>query len=294
MFELDNVKNEYCRKFDFKISFDCMIMHACMHGWMDGWICVCARRWKQETCVKPPVSAGDVFPISDGLHRGRSWSRCWGLAEFPAESHGYKVGDTSWVTIKINKLGNSWKTWHPSLTSLSLWNLRNWCWKSQNSQRHFSSLKRLASGRSVARWYSSSLGQLCKGTGWKMTKNDKTLFQIWGMFFLNELQLRWGCNIVVSLKSHRFLGAFPHLPPQQTLALADTFRTCSSRCKRLVARSEFKVRPGESICAYWTRWAEWCGSSLIAHNRSAAACLQHFNAFHAIFSNPWKSKQVKT
>ena len=110
------------------------------------------------------------------------------------------------------------------------------------------------------------------------------------MFFLNELQLRWGCNIVVSLKSHRFLGAFPHLPPQQTLALADTFRTCSSRCKRLVARSEFKVRPGESICAYWTRWAEWCGSSLIAHNRSAAACLQHFNAFHAIFSNPWKSK----
>ena len=40
MFELDNVKNEYCRKFDFKISFDCMIMHACMHGWMDGYVCV--------------------------------------------------------------------------------------------------------------------------------------------------------------------------------------------------------------------------------------------------------------
>ena len=65
---------------------------------------------------------------------------------------------------------------------------------------------------------------------------------------------------------------------------SDTFRTCSSRCKRLVVRSEFKVRPDESICADWTRWAEWCGSNLIAYNRSAAACLQHFNAFHIIFS----------
>ena len=100
---------------------------ACMDGWMDGWMVA-------------------------GLHRGRSWSRCWGLAEFPAD-RGSKVGDTSWVkpTINSNQLGNSWKTWDLSLTSLS--SLR-----SLLSSEIFETVANhripvaFASGRSVARW----------------------------------------------------------------------------------------------------------------------------------------------
>ena len=139
------------------------VIEGWMDGWMEGWMYICYVCVCVSICVYVCPSIHPYVPTvvrvyggmdyvcaSAGLHRGRSWSRCWGLAQQKAMKSWTVPGDP----LKIH------------------WGNRSLSPSSKCDQNH--RIPR-ASGRSVATWYNSSLrifGKGCREKGSKVTKND--------------------------------------------------------------------------------------------------------------------------